>query len=199
VLPFEIFEVPPIELLTLAATAVAMYVVVMLCARLAGVRSFAEMSNFDIAITIAIGSMIATTVVSDSTQAGRGMAGLVALYVLQIIVSSVRGRFRTAERLVDNRAILIMGPGGRLLPANMAVARITEDDLRSTLRAANVHRLDMVQAVIMEGTGHINVLRSDADSPVDPWLLEGVRDYEPEGGLEAVRKRLHDAPEPHAG
>lgn len=198
-LPFEIFEVPPIELLTLAATAVAMYVVVMLCARLAGVRSFAEMSNFDIAITIAIGSMIATTVVSDSTQAGRGMAGLVALYVLQIIVSSVRGRFRTAERLVDNRAILIMGPGGRLLPANMAVARITEDDLRSTLRAANVHRLDMVQAVIMEGTGHINVLRSDADSPVDPWLLEGVRDYEPEGGLEAVRKRLHDAPEPHAG
>nr|WP_274610946.1 YetF domain-containing protein [Rhodovibrio sodomensis] len=88
--------------------------------------------------------------------------------------------------VLDNRPILVMGPGGRLLPSNMAVARITEDDLRATLRSANVHNLTQVQAVIMEGTGDIHVLRSDSDAPVDRWLLQGVRDYEPRGGLDAV-------------
>ncbi|MBK1696187.1 DUF421 domain-containing protein [Rhodovibrio salinarum] len=163
-----------------------MYAVILACARLAGVRSFAEMSNFDIAITIAIGSTIATTIVSDSPALSRGIAGIIALYALQLAISKIRGRFRAAEKILDNRPILLMGPRGRLLPTNMAVARITEDDLRSTLRSSNVHDLEQVQAVIMEGTGDIHVLRSDANHPVDAWLLEGVRDYEPRGGLESV-------------
>jgi uncharacterized membrane protein YcaP (DUF421 family) len=146
------------------------------------------MSTFDIAITIAIGSTIATTVVADSPALSRGIAGIVALYALQLAVSALRGRFRAAEKVLDNRPILVMGPNGRLLPSNMAVARITEDDLRASLRSANVHDLTQVKAVIMEGTGDIHVLRSDGDRPVDAWLLQGVRDYEPQGGLDAVRR-----------
>jgi uncharacterized membrane protein YcaP (DUF421 family) len=182
----DLIRLAPGELASVAVTALAMYAVVLACARLAGVRSFAEMSNFDIAITIAIGSTIATTVVADNPALSRGIAGIVALYALQLAVSALRGRFRAAEKVLDNRPILVMGPRGRLLPANMAVARITEDDLRATLRSANVHDLTQVQAVIMEGTGDIHVLRAHADTPVDPWLLQGVRDYEPHGGLDAV-------------
>jgi uncharacterized membrane protein YcaP (DUF421 family) len=185
----DMLQISPGALATVAGTAVAMYAVVLACARLAGVRSFAEMSNFDIAITIAIGSTVATTVVSDSPALGRGVAAIVALYALQLGVSVLRGRYRSAERLVDNRPILVMGPAGRLLPGNMAVARITEDDLRATLRSANVHDLGQVQAVVMEGTGAIHVLRADSATPVDPWLLQGVRDYEPDGGLNAVCRR----------
>ena len=182
----DLIRFAPDDLVNVAVTALAMYAVVLACARLAGVRSFAEMSTFDIAITIAIGSTIATTVVADSPALSRGIAGIVALYALQLAVSALRGRFRAAEKVLDNRPILVMGPSGRLLPSNMAVARITEDDLRASLRSANVHDLTQVKAVIMEGTGDIHVLRSDGDRPVDAWLLQGVRDYEPHGGLDAV-------------
>jgi len=182
----ELIRIAPGDLLTVALTALGMYAVVLACARLAGVRSFAEMSNFDIAITIAIGSTIATTVVADSPALSRGIAGIVVLYALQLAVSALRGRFRAAEKVLDNRPILVMGPGGRLLPRNMAVARITEDDLRATLRSASIHDLAQVQAVIMEGTGDIHVLRAGAQTPVDPWLLQGVRDYEATGGLDAL-------------
>ena len=182
----DLIRLAPGDLVSVAVTALAMYAVVLACARLAGVRSFAEMSNFDIAITIAIGSTIATTVVADSPALSRGIAGIVALYALQLAVSALRRRFRAAEKVLDNRPILVMGPRGRLLPRNMAVARITEDDLRATLRSANVHDLTQVQAVVMEGTGDIHVLRSNGDTPVDAWLLQGVRDYESHGGLDAV-------------
>jgi|GEM_PF-692130 len=160
-------------------SALVMYVAVLVFARWAGVRSFAEMSNFDIAITIAIGSTVATTVVGDDPPILRGVVALASLYAIQLGVSKLRHRLRVVERTVDNRPILLMGSGGRMLKRNMQVARITADDLRSKLRQANVMELSQVRAVVMEGTGNVHVLHGDSRSiQPDPWLLEGVRDYE---------------------
>ena len=162
----------------IVATALAMYATVLLFARLAGVRSFAEMSNFDIAITIAIGSTVATTVVADDPPLLRGMVALASLYAIQLAVSKLRHRLRPVERTVDNRPILLMRAGGEMLEANMRVARVTADDLRSVLRKANVLDPADVHAVVMEGTGEVHVLHgTDGRADVHPWLLEGVRDY----------------------
>ena len=88
---------------------------------------------------------------------------------------------RGIEWTVDNRPILLMGAGGRMLTRNMAVARITPEDLRSKLRQANVQQLSAVRAVVMEGTGEVHVLHGESpDQSPDPWLLEGVRNYEDE-------------------
>ena len=104
---------------------------------------------------------------ADSPALGCRRAGIVALYALQLAVSALRGRFRAAQKVLDNHPTLMMEPSGRHLPSTMAVARITEDDLRATLRSADVHDLAQVKAVILEGTGDIHVLRSDGDRPVD--------------------------------
>jgi uncharacterized membrane protein YcaP (DUF421 family) len=106
-------------------------------------------------------------VLADSPALGCRSAGIVALYALQLAVSALRGRFRAAQKVLDNHPTLMMEPSGRLLPSTMAVARITEDDLRATLRSADVHDLAQVKAVILEGTGDVHVLRSDGDRPVD--------------------------------
>ncbi|MDT0617532.1 DUF421 domain-containing protein [Salinisphaera sp. P385] len=156
-------------------STLGMYITILLFARWSGVRSFAQMSAFDIAVTIAIGSLLATTVASRNPPLIQGMAALVTLYGIQLLVSRLRKRFRAVERVTDNRPILLMGPGGKLKPANLAVARVTEDDLRAHLRAANVEEIASVQAVVMEGTGSINVLHGAGR--VDPWLLQGVRDH----------------------
>jgi uncharacterized membrane protein YcaP (DUF421 family) len=164
---------------TVLVSALAMYLAVLLLARWAGVRSFAEMSTFDIAITIAIGSTVATTVVGEDPPLIRGVSALAGLYAIQLAVSRLRHRSRALERRLDNRPILVMGRGGRLLPESMRAARITEDDLRSKLRRANVADPARVRAVIMEGTGEVNVLHGH-DRPLHAWLLQGVRDYDGE-------------------
>jgi uncharacterized membrane protein YcaP (DUF421 family) len=54
-------------------------------------------------------------------------------------------------------------------------ARVTEADLRSKLREANVLELSQVRAVIFECTGDIAVLHTkDEDVEVEDWLLKGV-------------------------
>ena len=173
------FIAEPRALTAVAASTLGMYVLLICCARISGVRSFAEMSTFDIAVSVAVGSLIATTVATSSPPLAQGAAALVVLYVLQLGVSHVRARRRIAERTVDNRPILLMGEGGVLRRRNMAIARVTEDDLRTHLRAANVSDPAEVRAVIMEGTGTIHVLHGEHPRLAEsrPWILDNVRDH----------------------
>ena len=173
------FIAEPRALTAVAASTLGMYVLLICCARISGVRSFAEMSTFDIAVSVAVGSLIATTVATSSPPLAQGAAALVVLYVLQLGVSHVRARRRIAERTVDNRPILLMGKGGVLRRRNMAIARVTEDDLRTHLRAANVSDPAEVRAVIMEGTGTIHVLHGEHPQLAEsrPWILDNVRDH----------------------
>lgn len=174
-------------LIAVVPSAFVMYATVLFFARWAGVRSFAQMSNFDIAITIAIGSTVATTVVGDKRMLAQGIVALASLYAIQLVVSKLRHRSRKVEKTVDNRPILLMSSGGRMLERNMRVARITADDLRSVLRRANVQDLACVRAVVMEGTGEVHVLHGqDTNQQPDPWIVQGVRNYEADDPLLAT-------------
>jgi len=177
-MPTQWFVAPPQALVWVLASTVAMYVAVLVFARSAGVRSFAEMSAFDVAVTIAVGSAMATTITAKTPSLLQGVLAVLILYGLQLGVSRWRSRSTAVETVVDNTPILLMGHGGRMLHENMRVARITEDDLRRHLRQANVIDYANVQAVVMEGTGGINVLHGHAERVSDSaWILQNVRDY----------------------
>ncbi|MES1928366.1 hypothetical protein SADO_03885 [Salinisphaera dokdonensis CL-ES53] len=166
-------------LLWVGFCTVALYALIIVFARWSGVRSFAEMSTFDIAVTIALGSLMASVVVSKNPPLAQGAVAVATLYALQLGVSRLRCRYRTVEAMADNAPILLMGPGGEIKHENLRVARVTEDDLRCHLRRVNVSDPRQVHAMIMEGTGNINVLHGDHhDRSDNPWIMQGVRDYE---------------------
>lgn len=176
------FLAEPISLIWVLGSTLGMYVTVLILARSAGVRSFAEMSAFDVAVTIAIGSIIATSIATPEPSLLQGMIAVLGLYALQLTVSRWRMRSARMKNTVDNAPILLMGAGGRLLPENMATARVTEDDLRRQLRKANVVDPTTVQAVIMEGTGNVHVLHGHGQAlPDNAWILQNVRDYDDPG------------------
>lgn len=157
--------------------AVGIYAAVMLYTRIAGLRSFAKMSSFDFAMTVAVGSVIATTVVSASVPLAVGAVGLLAIYVLQIGVARLRLN-SLMYGAVDNAPLLLM-IGDEIIEENMRTGRVTRDDLRSKLREANVLNYGQVRAVVMEATGDIAVLHSDdPDEHLDPDLLRNVRGAE---------------------
>ena len=175
---YEWFLASPQALLGELVTTLAMYAAVLVFVRAAGVRSFAEMSAFDVAIVVAIGSTIATTIVAESPSLMAGGFALLLLYGCQLVVSRWRSRMASVERTVDNRPIRLMGEGGRMLAENMRVARVTEDDLRRIVRSANIVDYTTIQAVVMEGTGSVNVLHGHSEALADSaWVLENVRDY----------------------
>ena len=160
-------------LATVVVSTVAAYAAVIVLTRLSGVRSLATMSSFDFAATVAVGSTVATTGLG-STPLVNGLLVLALLFGLQYVVATLRRR-TAAERLIDNRPLLVMHEG-RVLDDNLALARLNRAELWAQLRMAGVHRRDEVRAVVMETTGSMSVITRNGD--FDPALLEGVRGAE---------------------
>jgi uncharacterized membrane protein YcaP (DUF421 family) len=159
-----------------ALSAIALYVLLILYTRLVGLRSFSKMSGFDFAITIAIGSILASVTLWQKPTLLEGAVALGVLFGLQFVVGNLRKRVPGVTALVDNAPLLLMD-GTEVLSDNLRRANMTKTDLRAKLRAANVTRLEQVRAVVMESTGDVPVLHVPPDAPaVDDALLADVQE-----------------------
>lgn len=155
-------------------SAVGIYCTVILFTRIAGKRSFSKMSSFDFAMTIAIGSIIGSTLLLASVNLITGIVGLASVYLLQQLVAYLR-RFPSFGNIVENKPFLLM-KGPHILEDNLRRARVTKGDLRAKLREANISKLSQVKVVVFETTGDISVLHAKEDQEVEEWLLEDVRE-----------------------
>lgn len=176
------FAIDAGAILAIFITAFCVYAALILLVRLNGLRSFSKMSSHDFAITIAIGSIMGSTVLFATASLADGLAALVALFVFQRILSSARRQFGSSP--VDNRPLLLMRDG-RILEQNLVRAQVTREDLFSKLREANVLSMTEVRAVVLEATGDVSVLHGDREH-FDAGLLEGV-EHGKENGNESDR------------
>ncbi len=189
------FTASPESLVAIVLTAVAVYAAILLYTQLAGLRSFAKMSGFDFAMTVAIGSMVASSVLTKSPSLLQALVAIGTVYLLQIVVGEARQRWGWAQRVVDNEPLLLMD-GPTFLRDNMRQARITESDLWSKLREANVLDVAQVRAVVLETTGDVTVLHGDVGgTPLQPSVLTGVRGADAMMGRDIDLRPVTDAVE----
>ena len=151
-------------------STLAMYAAIIAITRLNGPRSFAKMSAFDFATTVAIGTLLGSTIVSENPSVLRGVVAVSALLGLQHLIARLRVAGRGFRRGIDNSPLLLMRDG-EILHDNLRASRVAESDLWFQLRAANVGDVGAVRAVVLETTGEVSVLHGDA---FDQRLLRGV-------------------------
>lgn len=157
-------------LLARAALAVA---AIVLLTRLNGLRTFSKMSGFDFAVTVALGSVLASAVMATAASSfWINVGALAALVAVQAAISRVRERVPAFKSAIDNAPLLLM-ENGRILEENLVKGQITRGDLMGKLREANALKLSEVRAVVLEDTGDVSVLHGPGE--VDAALLDGVR------------------------
>lgn len=156
-------------------TALGAYGAIVGYTRLVGLRSFSKMSSYDFAVTVAIGSMFASMILSRDISLVVGVAGLGSLYGVQALATFVRARSSAFQSLVDNGPVLLLRHGTMREEAMRRVG-VTRSDLVAKLREANVIRLQDALAVVFEATGDISVLHAQGGEAgdVESVILEGV-------------------------
>lgn len=154
-----------------ALSGLVIFAMVILFTRIVGLRSFSKMSSFDFAMTVAVGSLMASTATSPSTTLLNGIIGLGVFYLAQLLIARARLRFRVSQ-VVDNTPLLLMHDG-EVLHEHMHRARISDRDLRAKLRQAGVTDPRQVLAVVLETTGDVSILQGEG--PLDPGLMTDVR------------------------
>ena len=170
------FAASPTALVGVVLSTLVVYAVLIALIRLVGLRSFSKMSSFDFAMTVAVGSVLASTILSASPPIAQAAVALASLFGVQFVIAALRRHTNWAEHVVDNEPLVLMA-GDRMLHDNMKQARVTENDVWAKLREANVLDPCEVRAVVLETTGDISVLHGEPDGrDLHPCLLRGVRD-----------------------
>jgi uncharacterized membrane protein YcaP (DUF421 family) len=162
------------DLVNILFETVVIVAVVIGLTRLNGLRSFSKQSAFDFPITVATGSVIATTIAGQQTPVAVGIVAAAALFALQALIALLRVHLKVFERAVDNRPLLLM-EGERIDEANLRAARMSRDDLLAKLRTAGISDPGQVRAVVFETTADVSVIKGPPGEPIHPMLMEGVR------------------------
>lgn len=166
------------------ASAIILYVLLIVASRITGLRTYSKMSGFDFPLTVAVGTLVASTILSPDPPLVRAAVILAVLLLLQGGIAGLRERFPWARRAVDNKAIVLVRDG-QVLQENMRRARVSLPELRAKIRGANGLRLDRVRAVVLETTGDVSVLQSSQGERLDDWIMEDVRGWEESPGSTA--------------
>ena len=160
------------ELGIILLASVVIYIVTLLLVRLMGLRSLSRISSFDYTVTIAMGAVLGSTVVSSQVGLLEGLLALATLLGLQRAVAFARQTWGWAQ-VIDNHPLLLL-EDGTVLEGNLQRANVTKVELMTSLRTAGVRNLGEVAAVVMEPTGVISVISEDPESSLDPELLADV-------------------------
>ncbi len=164
------FDISLSEALGIILTTFGLYVGMMIIVRLNGLRSFAKFSSHDFAVTVAIGSILAAVCIQKEPALLHGLLAIGTFLFLQAMYSY--WRLNKSDVFLENQPLLIMEKG-EILKDNLKKSKMTEDDLMSKLREANVLQLSEVQAAIFEPSGDISILHGDKE--VDPKIMNNVR------------------------
>lgn len=137
--------------------APAAYIALVLILRLSGKRTLSKLNAFDLIITVAIGSTLASVITSKSLALVEGLTALLLLVMMQFVVTAVSVRFHGVDRLVKAEPTLLLRDG-ELLPAAMRRQRVTENEVQAAARAAGIQTLDKLEAVFLETDGSLTAL-----------------------------------------
>jgi uncharacterized membrane protein YcaP (DUF421 family) len=140
------------------------YPALILFLRVSGSRTLAKLNAFDLVVTVALGSTLATIVLSKEVALVEGLTALALLILLQYVAAWLIVRSPVARRLLKGEPRLLHYRG-HFLSAAMRSARLTEADIRSAVRLQGVASLEDVEAVVLETDGSLSVVTRPVEGP----------------------------------
>jgi uncharacterized membrane protein YcaP (DUF421 family) len=138
-------------------TAIVAYTVVIALLRASGKRTLARMNTFDLIVVVALGSILARTILSGGTLF-QGIFALVILAGLQYFLEWLSSRDPRLRKILTAEPSLLFHKG-QFLHRVMKANRMSEADVLTAVRQSGIGDLSEVEAVVLESNGDISVIR----------------------------------------
>lgn len=167
----DILSENPVRIAFAAVATVVFFAHIVLLMRIAGKRTLAEMTTFDFVTNVTIGSILPAAIVTRGIAFWTGLAVLTMVVALQYAVTWFAARSPKFQDLVTNPPRLLYYDGS-FIEENMRRERVSEQQLRGKLREQGYARLSGIDAIVMETSGALSVLKSGQEIE----LLSDVRD-----------------------
>lgn len=138
------------------------YAALVLSLRISGNRTLAKLNAFDLIVTVALGSVLASILLSEGVALAEGITAFVLLIGLQYLVAYLSVRSRGFAKTVRSEPSLLLRDG-EPLPEAMHRSRVTREELDSVLRNQGFSEPSQVASVILESDGSFSVVGAAKD------------------------------------
>ncbi len=145
--------------------------------RTSGKRTLSKMNAFDLIVTVALGSMLSTILMSRQTGLADGLTGLAVLVALQYAVAWLSIRSPGFKKLIKSEPTLLFFQG-EFLERAMREQRVVKDEVLTAIRQSGTVRLSEVRAVVLETDGSFTVVTSP-DTPPGPASRTSLANINP--------------------
>lgn len=145
------------DLVRIVLVGGAAYVWLVLVLRVSGKRTLSKLNAFDLVVTVALGSTLATILLSSDVSWTEGAVALALLAGLQLAVAATTSRLPGGRAFVTARPTLLL-LDGRPDAAALRAQRVTEGELRQAVRSSAQGDLAQVAAVVLESDGSLSVV-----------------------------------------
>lgn len=141
---------------TLIAGVVAYFLLIVFL-RISGKRTLSKLNAFDLVVTVALGSTLATILLNKNVAIADGLLALLLLIFFQYVItwSSLRSE-KVSKAVKSNPAVLYYK--GQFYTDKMKNERVTKDEIMATARQKGMEDLNLVKAVFLETDGSLSVI-----------------------------------------
>lgn len=143
--------------LRIVLVGAASYVMLVILLRLGGKRVLAKLNAFDLVVTVALGSMLASAVLSQDIRYVDAVTGMVLLIGAQWVVSRVTTWLPGGRRFVNAEPTLVVR-SGQILDKSLARVRLTRGEVLQAVRSSGNGGLNDIAAVVLEPDGSLSVI-----------------------------------------
>ena len=156
-------------------TGIIAYIAVIAMLRISGKRTLAKWNSFDFVVTIALGSVLASTFLSNKDTFGKGLLGFALLVLFQYIITWISVRSSIIQKLIKAEPALLLYHG-EMKREIMKKERIAEGEILAALRANGLSAIEDADAVILETDGSFSIIENIDDSSAS--ALKDVREFD---------------------
>ena len=140
--------------LLLAAFAYGALVVLL---RLSGKRTLSKLNVFDFVFVVALGDVLASTILTQDNTLADGLAAFVALIALQLLLSWLCVSSDAVDRWVNGEPTLLLHKGKFLMDA-MKRQRVTKEEILAAIREEGLATKSAVDSVVLETDGKYSIV-----------------------------------------
>lgn len=138
------------------------YAALIIFLRISGKRTLSKWNAFDFVVTIALGSTLASVIISKDVVLIEGVIAFALLIGLQFVITRLSVRFDSIKNVVKAEPTLLLNKG-EFLPAAMRRQRVAESEIRAAIRSNGLAAIEDAEAVVLETDGTFSVVKKSAN------------------------------------
>ncbi|MBD8014717.1 DUF421 domain-containing protein [Planococcus wigleyi] len=160
------FEITLDSFIRIVTVGFLAYIGLIIFLRISGKRTLTKLNAFDLVVTVALGSTLATILLDSSISLLEGLTAFALLILLQYVITLLAVHSDWFNNVIKSEPRLLF-LNGQFIRSAMKKERIKEIEILQAIRNSGSGSTEKVAAVVLETDGSLSVISSEPGNALE--------------------------------